>query len=186
MSTKTWRMIINQKFNHPIWQEMGVSESGISLTSLHNTGADPEVKEGGFFWKSARAERAENFWVTTPTSEKPRPFQLKLASWAELNRKIALHARWIELHGEDYTVAKLDWHASAECRTLLGVTKNKSKWISKKGGSFEPNEPPLDPPLQYSNWVGNPPYMQVWKWRVGMEIIAHNLLFWAASACLWY
>jgi len=29
------------------------------------------------------------------------------------------------LHGEDYTVAKLDWHASADCRTLLGVTKNQ-------------------------------------------------------------
>ena len=27
----------------------------------------------------------------------------------------------------------------------LGVTKNQR--ISQKGGSFEPNEPPLDPPL---------------------------------------
>jgi len=31
----------------------------------------------------------------------------------------------VELHGEDYAVAKLDWHANTECRTLLGVTKNQ-------------------------------------------------------------
>ena len=29
------------------------------------------------------------------------------------------------MHGEDYTVAKLDWHARAVCQTLLGVTKNQ-------------------------------------------------------------
>ena len=51
------------------------------------------------------------------------------------------------MHREDYTVAKLDWHTSAECQTLLGVTKNQ--WISKKGGSFEPQRTPLDLPLQF-------------------------------------
>ena len=37
-------------------------------------GADPGIKEGEFFSKSARAERGEKFWVTTPTLAKPRPF----------------------------------------------------------------------------------------------------------------
>ena len=28
-------------------------------------------------------------------------------------------------YNDGYTVAKLDWHASAVCQTLLGVTKNQ-------------------------------------------------------------
>ena len=42
-------------------------------------------------------------------------------------RKIEqIHCMHVELHREDYTVAKLDWHVSAVCQMLLGVTK-KSK-----------------------------------------------------------
>ena len=80
-----------------------------------------EFKKGGSF-KRVHAERAEKFWVTTPTFAKLHPFYLKL----ELNQIEKLHCMHVELlHGEDYTVAKLDWHASTECRTLLGVTKNQ-------------------------------------------------------------
>ena len=38
-----------------------------------NQGRIQEFKKGGSF-KRVRAERAEKFWVTTPTFAKPRPF----------------------------------------------------------------------------------------------------------------
>ena len=53
-----------------------------------------------------------------------------------------------ELHREDYAVAKMDWHASAERQTLLGVIAERTSKSNqqKKGGSFEPNEPPRSAP----------------------------------------
>ena len=92
-------------------------------------------KEGAF--KRVHVERGEKFGVTTLFLIKTRLREL----YKEQNT--SLHARWIELHG-DYTVAKLDWHASAECRTLAAGSNKEpvSRMNQQKGGLFEPNEPP--------------------------------------------
>jgi len=53
----------------------------------------------------------------------------------------SLHARW-RLYSSQTGLARQRWVSNT-----AGSNKEQVEWISKKGGSFEPNEPTLDPPL---------------------------------------
>ena len=63
----------------------------------------------------------EHFMVTMPTLPNHAHFKLSASLASSSHRNIeqiaSLHAR-CELHKEDYTAAKLDWHTSTECQVL--------------------------------------------------------------------
>jgi len=70
--------LVLEKTSHYILLKRGALTS-LSPTATHHIkvngsqGRIQEFKKGGSF-KIVRAERAEKFWVTTPTFAKPRPF----------------------------------------------------------------------------------------------------------------